>query len=95
MQIPDKVLAGCCEWDTFCDGFEQFWSRYFEHPPALKDWRAARRDWRTGNTGFEAAHNAQRRARQRAVAKEHRAWTEASGLIRAAAQQRKPGATPE
>ena len=56
----------CCRWDTFAEGFADYWKKWFDRPAELKDWQAARRDWWAGNTGYEAAHNAQRRAKERA-----------------------------
>lgn len=59
---------GCCRWDHFIDDFVEHYKRWFDAPPTLKVWQAARRDWLRGNTGFEAAHNAQARAKECAAA---------------------------
>lgn len=52
---------GCCTWDTFLESFVYFWPRWFKAPPTRQQWSMAKRDWKAGNTGYEAAHNAQRR----------------------------------
>lgn len=56
----------CCDWRTFKDGFDEYWPRWFKEPPTTDQMKAAKADWRAGNTGYEAAHNAQRREKERA-----------------------------
>lgn len=70
MAEPKKAASAregdsCCDWSTFREGWDEHWPRWFDAPPNARHWRSAVRDWRAGNTGFEAAHNAQRRAKQR------------------------------
>ena len=69
LRIADdaKQKNCCCRWDTFAEGFTEYWPRWFDRPPELKDWQAARLDWRAGNSGYEAAHNAQSRAKDKAA----------------------------
>ena len=55
----------CCDWLTFRQGFEEHWPRWINTPATTEHWKAAVSDWRAGNTGFEAAHNAQRREKER------------------------------
>lgn len=57
--------AGCCTWDTFITSFSAAWPQWFCSEPTLEQWQWARRDWKAGNTGWEAAHNAQRRIKER------------------------------
>lgn len=63
-KIPDDRKRGCCEWATFRDGFIEAYAKWFDAPPTDKHWKSALRDWHLGNTGYEAAHNAQRRAKE-------------------------------
>jgi hypothetical protein len=65
LRIPRHTRAGCCTWDTFIVGFADAWPRWFQAEPTHEQWQWARRDWREGNTGWEAAHNAQRRIKER------------------------------
>lgn len=65
LRISRDASAGCCTWDTFLTGYAEAWPRWFDTPPTLQQWQMAKRDWRAGNTGWEAAHNAQRRAKDR------------------------------
>jgi hypothetical protein len=65
LRIAPDAFAGCCEWYTFLPGFAEAWARWFDTPPTLQQWQMAKKDWRAGNTGWEAAHNAQRRAKER------------------------------
>ena len=61
----ENTHGGCCTWETFLCSFADAWVKWFDAPPTEALWRAAERDWRSGNTGWEAAHNAQRRAKDR------------------------------
>jgi hypothetical protein len=72
--------SGCCTWDTFLTGYADAWERWFDAPPSAQQWRMARADWDAGNTGWEAAHNAQRRIKERVAKREHEAWA-ASGAV--------------
>lgn len=67
-RISDDAVRGraCCCWDTFRGPFETEYADIFGLPPNKLAWQSAIADWRSGNTGFEAAHNA--RARLRATA---------------------------
>lgn len=65
LRIAPETFAGCCEWYTFLPGFAEAWERWFDVPPTPHQWRMAKQDWKAGNTGWEAAHNAQRRANAR------------------------------
>jgi hypothetical protein len=68
LRIRPSTIAGCCSWETFLTGFVDAWPRWFEGlVPTADQWREAERDWRAGNTGWEAAHNAQRVAKERAA----------------------------
>lgn len=60
-KIPLHTRAGCCTWETFISDFAEKWLRWFSAPPTAHQWSMARRDWKSGNTGYEAAHNANRR----------------------------------
>lgn len=64
-RIPRHTLAGCCTWDTFITDFAYAWPQWFQAEPTREQWSMARRDWKAGNTGWEAAHNAQRRIKER------------------------------
>lgn len=81
LRIRRETRAGCCTWDTFIVGFAGAWPQWFDAEPTLDQWHAASRDWKAGNTGWEAAHNAQRRLKERTspAAAEERA---ARGLAR-------------
>lgn len=65
---PHKIARarreGCCAWGDFLDSFAECWPRWFDGLPTPHQWTMARSDWRAGNTGFEAAHNAQRRIKE-------------------------------
>lgn len=65
LRIPRHTMAGCCTWDTFITSFAGAWPQWFKAEPTLEQWQWARRDWKAGNTGWEAAHNAQRRIKER------------------------------
>lgn len=64
-RIPDEARRGrsCCSWLDFREGFEEAYQKWFDAPPTKHRWRWAILDWHAGNTGWEAAHNAKRRAR--------------------------------
>ncbi len=89
MQIacPLRITArareknSCCGWETFREGFVEAWPRWFDLPPSSAQWTAARRDWRAGNTGWEAAHNAQRRVKEKVQRAEHDAWDDAQVIL--------------
>lgn len=66
-RIADSRKDGCCSWGDFKEDFLEYWPRWFDTPPLAKHWQSAARDWKAGNTGYEAAHNAQRRAKERVV----------------------------
>ena len=55
----------CCNWSDFLSDFPEHYAEWFDGPPTPKAWVAAKRDWRAGNTPWEAAHNAQRVAKER------------------------------
>jgi hypothetical protein len=57
-----KLPQGCCGWDTFVHDFVLAWTRRFDTPPTPHQWQMAKRDWKAGNTGWEAANNAKRRS---------------------------------
>ena len=84
--IPLHMSAGCCTWDTFLTGFADAWPRWFDAPPTSAQWLGAKRDWMAGNTGWEAAHNAQRRVKERVQKREHDAWADAKGVLTKAAR---------
>lgn len=65
LRIPRHTRAGCCTWDTFITGFADAWPQWFTAEPTREQWSMAQRDWKAGNTGWEAAHNAQRRIKER------------------------------
>ncbi len=67
-KISPGLVAGCCRWDDFLDGFSSAWARRNDLPTD-QQWREARKDWRAGNTGWEAAQNAKVRERERAAIK--------------------------
>lgn len=80
-RIPAHTSAGCCRWDDFLPGFAEAWCRWFDTPPNDQQWRMARADWEAGNTGWEAAHNAQRRVNDRVQQREHDAWAAARAVV--------------
>lgn len=80
-RIPRHTRAGCCTWDTFITAFAGAWPRWFDAPPNDQQWRMARADWKAGNTGWEAAHNAQRRVKERVQKRQHEAWASASAVL--------------
>jgi hypothetical protein len=86
-RIPRHTRAGCCTWDTFITGFAEAWPRWFDTPPNDQQWRMARADWKSGNTGWEAAHNAQRRVKDRVLKRQHEAWAKAAGVLTKASAQ--------
>lgn len=55
----------CCKWRDFADSYTAYRGRWFDSPPTPNAIRMATRDWKSGNTGWEAAHNEQRRAKER------------------------------
>ena len=59
-----RPAGTCCDWMTFRDGFIEAFAKWFDTPPTDKHWASALRDWKRANTGWEAAHNAQRRAKE-------------------------------
>jgi hypothetical protein len=63
-KIAGRTYAGCCAWQDFLPSFAEYWLRWFAAPPTPQQWGMARSDWKAGNTGYEAAHNAQRRMRE-------------------------------
>ena len=81
LRIDLSEVAGCCCWATFLEGLADAWPRWFDTPPTAQQWRMAERDWRAGNTGWEAAHNAQRRVKERVLKREHDAWAAAEGVL--------------
>lgn len=88
-RIPDNARRGnaCCTWDTFRVGFVDAWPRWFKEPPSERQWKCAVSDWRAGNTGWEAAHNAQAREKDAARSAAHRAWEKSGAIISRAAKQ--------
>jgi hypothetical protein len=89
LRIGDGEKAGCCEWDTFLLGYTEAWPKWFDAPPSPQQWQMAKRDWMAGNTGWEAAHNAQRRVKDRVVKREHEAWASAGAAITGARSGRR------
>jgi len=81
LRIAPDARDGCCRWDDFLPGFAEAWARWFDTPPTPQQWQMAKRDWRAGNTGWEAAHNAQRRVKERVKKREHDAWAAAKGVL--------------
>ena len=65
LRIDANDSRGCCRWSKFAADFEEYWQKWFDAPPTVKHWQSAKRDWLRGNTGWEAAHNAQLRAKER------------------------------
>lgn len=45
----------CCTYSVFMDDFNHYFPQYFDVPPSAQQLKMARSDWRTGNTGYEAA----------------------------------------
>jgi hypothetical protein len=87
LRIAGRTYAGCCEWETFLDSFADAWPKWFDAPPNAQQWQMAKRDWKAGNTGWEAAHNAQRRMKERVVRRTHEAWASADAVLKQAAQK--------
>lgn len=87
LRIDLSEVAGCCSWATFLEDFAEKWPRWFDTPPTAQQWRMAERDWREGNTGWEAAHNAQRRVKARVEKRQHQAWAAAHGVLTKAAKR--------
>jgi len=67
----------CCSRKDFDLGFMPEYERLFGMPPNANAKRNATRDWNAGNTGWEAAQNAARRVKDRAIRQRHREATEA------------------
>ena len=88
LRIPLHMSAGCCTWDTFLTSFAGAWPRWFDVPPSDQQWRMAKRDWVSGNTGWEAAHNAQARAKDRVAKRQHEAWAASGAVITTARASR-------
>jgi len=57
----------CCTFPVFIDDFNHYFPLYFDVPPTAQQLKNARSDWRAGNTGYEAAHNAKNRAKDAAA----------------------------
>ena len=57
----------CCTFSVFMDDFNHYFPQYFDVPPSAQQLKNARSDWRAGNTGYEAAHNAKNRAKDAAA----------------------------
>lgn len=55
--MTTKPNKACCDWETFKEGFLWYHSKFFGLPPDVNAWRVAKREWKSGNTGCEAAHN--------------------------------------
>lgn len=55
--------AGCCRWGDFVDSFVSEWAKRGDLPTE-QQWRDADKDWRAGNTGWEAVQNAKWRERE-------------------------------
>lgn len=81
LRIELTEVDGCCCWATFLESFAFNWTRWFDTPPTSQQWRMAERDWRSGNTGYEAAHNAQRRVKERVEKRQHEAWASANAVL--------------
>lgn len=81
LRIAPDAREGCCRWDDFLPGFAETWARWFNTPPLPQQWQMAKRDWKEGNTGWEAAHNAQRRIKERVLKRQHDAWAAAKGVL--------------
>lgn len=81
LRIELTEVDGCCCWATFLEGFAAAWPRWFDTPPTAQQWRMAEADWRAGNTGWEGAHNAQRRVKARVQKRQHEAWASANAVL--------------
>lgn len=84
LRVARHTSAGCCTWDTFITSFADAWTQWFQAEPTNEQWQWAKRDWKAGNTGWEAAHNAQRRINERmtgAAIQERNAKAVAHSLI--------------
>ena len=57
----------CCTFSVFIDDFNHYFQRFFDAQPTEQQLKNARSDWRAGNTGYEAAHNAKNRANDAAA----------------------------
>lgn len=98
LRIRRDTRAGCCTWDTFIVDFADCWPRWFQAPPTAEQWQWAKRDWKSGNTGFEAAHNAQRRIKESstpAARQERSTKALASSVVRIASRKTAPGGPAE
>jgi hypothetical protein len=60
-----RLGNSCCSWIDFKESFDEAHARWFDAPPPRRTMLCAIRDWKEGNTGWEAAHNARQRARNR------------------------------
>ncbi|TAL65806.1 MAG: hypothetical protein EPN79_11690 [Burkholderiaceae bacterium] len=77
--IPNKRYnsqehKACCNWGTFSEGFTDHFKKLFGSPASEENWKMAIRDWRAGNTGYEAAHNARAREKDAAEKASAPAW---------------------
>lgn len=56
IQDSDRIGNACCDWATFKEGYWWYHAKLFGYPPDINAWRAAKREWKSGNTGHEAAN---------------------------------------
>ena len=67
MRLPtpgSRLGNACCTWRDFHASFLDQYREWMGMEPTDDAWAAAMRDWKSSNTGWEAAHNARRRARE-------------------------------
>lgn len=52
----------CCTWNVFKTDFQDHYLKFMGLLPTNEVMAQALKDWKSSNTGYEAAHNARRRA---------------------------------
>jgi hypothetical protein len=60
-----RLGKSCCAWVDFYESFLPQYRLWMDVMPTREAWLAAIRDWKSSNTGWEAAHNARARAREK------------------------------
>lgn len=59
---PSIQGRACCTWENFESDFKNRFLEFMRVVPTNEVMEQALKEWKSGNTGYEAAHNACRRA---------------------------------
>lgn len=57
----------CCHLSVFMEDFNDYWGQHFTTPPTLQQLARAKRDWKSGNTGWEGVQIAKQLAEDAAT----------------------------